>query len=249
MGDPLRLYGLKALVTSAAGGIGEAVARTLAKHGATVLAVDTLNSGVEQQFKAVKGVDGVSAGLAEASRLPALVEDAVQRMGGIDILVTEFPIRPDAPVRDGDTALEKLLETRAELVTAICRSSLPHLKKSPSGRIINIGFLRSVFAADGTQAFDKAEKDLATLTRALGAETGEFGITANYVQPGAIMTPASREVFRKHMALRDFCIARSAAGRLGEPVDVAKVVLFLASDDAAFVSGTGIRVDGGRGKS
>jgi NAD(P)-dependent dehydrogenase (short-subunit alcohol dehydrogenase family) len=60
------------------------------------------------------------------------------------------------------------------------------------------------------------------------------------------MTPTSREVFRKNLALRDFCIALSAAHRLGEPVDVAKVALFLASDDAAFVSGTGVLVDGGR---
>jgi len=249
MAEPLRLYGLKALVTSAASGIGEAVARTLAKHGASVLAVDTVNSGVEQQFSAVKGVDGVSANLSEAARMPALVEDAVERLGGVDILVTEFPVRTGAPIRDGDAALDKLLESRAGLVMAICRSALPHLKKSPSGRIVNIGFLRSVFAADGSQAFDLAEQDLAALTQALGAETGEFGITANYVQPGAIMTPASRDVFRKHMALRDYCIAHSAAGRLGEPVDVAKVVLFLSSDDAAFVSGTGVRVDGGRSKS
>ena len=249
MGDPLRLYGLKALVTSAASGIGEAVARTLAKHGATVLAVDTVNSGVEQQFKTVKGIEGVSASLGEASRMPALVEDAVERLGGVDILVTEFPVRPEAPLSSGDASFETLLETRADLVMAICRSALPHLKKSPSGRIVNIGFLRSIFAADGAQAFDKAEQDLAALTRALGAETGEFGITANYVQPGAIMTPTSRDVFRKHVPLRDYCITNSAAGRLGEPVDVAKVVLFLASDDAAFVSGAGVRVDGGRSKS
>ena len=249
MGDPLRLYGLKALVTSAASGIGEAVARTLVKHGAAVLAVDTANSGVEQQFKAVNGVEGISAGLGEAAGMQALVDDAVERLGGVDILINEFPLRPEAPLSNGDAALDNLLETRAGLVTAICHSALPHLKKSPSGRIINVGLLRSVFAADGTQAFEKAEQDLAALTRELAAETGEFGITANYVQPGAIMTPASRDVFRKHMSLRDYCIAQSAAGRLGEPVDVAKVVLFLASDDAAFVSGTGVRVDGGRSKS
>jgi len=129
---------------------------------------------------------------------------------------------------------------------SICRSALPHLKKSPAGRIINIGFLRSVFSGDGAGAFGKAEQKLAALTAALAADAGEFGITANYVQPGAIMTEVSREVFRKNFALRDYCIAQSAAGRLGEPVDVAKVVLFLASDDAAFVSGTGIIVDGGR---
>jgi len=170
----------------------------------------------------------------------------VERLGGIDILINDFPLYVEAPLRDGDAQLDKLLELRADLLMSICRSALPHLKKSPQGRIISIGFLRSVFAADGAVAFAKSEQNLAAITRALGSETGEFGITANYIQPGAIMTPASRDVFRKNMALRDFCIGQSAAQRLGEPVDVAKVALFLASDDAAFVSGTGILVDGGR---
>ena len=246
MGDPLRLYGLKALVTSGASGIGEAVSRTLIKHGATVLAVDTINSGAEQHFKSVKGIDGHSASLTDATRMPALIEECVERLGGIDILVNEFPLTNKAPLADGDAQLEKLCDTRAELIMSICRSALPHLKKSPAGRIINIGFLRSLFAADGAAAFAASEQNLADLTRALGAETGEFGITANYIQPGAIMTPTSREVYRKDKALRDFCISHSAARRLGESVDVAKVALFLASDDAAFVNGTGVLVDGGR---
>ena len=109
-----------------------------------------------------------------------------------------------------------------------------------------MGFLRSCFAADAKDIRDRAEQDLSNLTRALAVEIGEFGITANYVQPGGVMTPDSRDVFRKDKALRDHCIKRSAARRLGEPVDIAKVVLFLASGDAVFVSGTGIAVDGGR---
>ena len=141
---------------------------------------------------------------------------------------------------------KELLENRSALIMSICRSALPQLQKSPAGRIINIGFLRSIFSVDGAEAFAEVPGDLAGLTTALAAETGEFGITANYVQPGAIMTPESREAFKKDTALRDFCIAQSAAHRLGEPVDIAKVVLFLASDDAAFVNGTGIVVDGGR---
>ncbi len=249
MDEPLRLYGLRALVTNAADGIGEAVARTLVKHGATVLAVDTVNSGVEQHFAAVKGINGHTANLTDAVRMPALIEDAIEHLGGIDILVSDFPLQGEAPLTDGDAALDTLLQTRADLILSICRSALPHLKKSPSGRIVNIGFLRSVFAADGADAYSQAEDNLAQITRALAAETGEFGITANYIQPGAIMTPASRDVFRKDKTLRDFCIGRSAAQRLGEPVDVAKVVLFLASDDAAYVSGTGIAVDGGRSGS
>lgn len=246
MADPLRLYGMKALVTSAAGGIGEAVARTLIKHGAEVLAVDDPKSGVEQHFASVKGVHGLATEFGDPDRIPALVEEAAGKFGTLDILVNDFAVAPDAPIGDDGAGLDEVLRRRAELIMAMCRTALPYLKKSPAGRIINMGFLRSAFAANARSAAQKAERDLAAISRALAAETGGFGITANYVQPGAIMTPESREVFRKDKALRDYCISASAAKRLGEPVDVAKVVLFLASDDAVFVSGTGVSVDGGR---
>ncbi len=246
MGEPLRLYGLNALVLNAADGIGEAIARTLVKHGANVIAADTANSGAVQHFRRVKGITGVVANLTDPAALAKLVEDTVGKLGGLDILVNDFLLRQKAPLARADAALDEVLQTRATLIAAACRAALPHLKKSPAGRIINIGFLRSFFAADGTDAAVRAEQDLANLTRALAAETGEFGITANYIQPGGIMTPESRDTFRKNAGLRDFCIQASAARRLGEPVDVAKVALFLASDDAVFVSGAGIAVDGGR---
>jgi NAD(P)-dependent dehydrogenase (short-subunit alcohol dehydrogenase family) len=242
----MRLYGLNALVTSAADGIGEAVARTLVKHGATVLAVDGLNSGIERHFSSVRGIHGLATELRDAGRIPALIEAAAKQLGTIDIVINEFPLQPETPIDEPGPALDRILEARAELIMAMCRGVLPYLRKSPAGRIVNIGFLRSIFAADGADACAQAETDLAAITRALAAETGEYGITANYVQPGAIMTAASREVFRKDKTLRDYCISSSAAKRLGEPVDVAKVVLFLTSDDAVFVSGTGIAVDGGR---
>ena len=95
MGDPLRLYGLKALVTNAGGGLGEAIARTLIKHGAKVLAVDTLNSGIERHFASVKGVEGYSEAYMDPGRLPALIETAVEKLGGIDILVTDFALPTD----------------------------------------------------------------------------------------------------------------------------------------------------------
>ncbi len=246
MADPKRLYGLNALVLNAGGGIGEAIARTLLKHGTTVVAADTPNSGVEQLFQRVKGITGISAPLTDPDRVPALVDEAVDKLGTLDILVNDFPLRQDGPFERADDALENHLKLRAILTMAACRAALPHLKKSPQGRIINIGFLRSCFAANGGEAQARAERDLANLTRALAAETGESGITANYIQPGAVMTPESREVFRKDKALRDHCIQGSAQRRLGEPVDVAKVALFLASDDAVFVNGTGVAVDGGR---
>ena len=246
MGDPLRLYGMRALVLNGGSGIGEATARTLVKRGAIVLAIDTNNSGVEQHFSTVKGITGLSANFLDAATLPVLVEGAVETLGGIDILVNEFPLSHDAPISERGEKLDRLMQARATLMLAACRAALPHLKKSPAGRIINMGFLRSCFAAGATDAYEHSERDLANLTRALAIEIGEFGMTANYVQPGGVMTRDSRDVFRKDQALRDHCIKGSAAQRLGEPVDIAKVVLFLASDDAVFVSGTGIAVDGGR---
>jgi NAD(P)-dependent dehydrogenase (short-subunit alcohol dehydrogenase family) len=155
-------------------------------------------------------------------------------------------VRIDTPIAHADEALENLLAVRAELTLSACRASLPHLKKSPAGRIVTVGLVRSLFGIDGGDAVRRAEQNLADVTRALAVEIGPFGITANYVQPGGIMTPLARKIFRKNKSLRDYCIARSAARRLGEPIDVAKVVLFLASDDAVFVSGTGVDVDGGR---
>jgi NAD(P)-dependent dehydrogenase (short-subunit alcohol dehydrogenase family) len=246
MSDPLRLYGLNALVLNGGSGIGEATARTLIRHGATVVAVDSKNSGVERYFSAVKGITGLAAGLADAEQIPGVVQEAADHMGGIDILINEFPLSFEMPMDASAERLDSLLQSRATLTMSACRAALAYLKKSPAGRIVNMGFLRSCFAADAAEACNRAEQDLKNLTRALAVEIGEFGITANYVQPGGVMTPDSRDVFRKDKTLRDHCINRSAARRLGEPVDIAKVVLFLASDDAGFVSGTGIVVDGGR---
>ncbi len=245
MGDPLRLYGLNALVLNAAGGIGEAIARTLVKHGAKVVAVDRRNSGIERHYSRVKGITGVAHSFTDTEQMPTMLEDVTKRLGGLDILVNDFALQPESPFSEVTDKLERLLRLRATLVLESCRIALPYLKKSPQGRIINIGLLRSCFGIAGDSAYSYAQQDLANMTRAIAAETAEFAVNANYIQPGAVMTPESREVFRKDKGLRDYCIARSAAQRLGEPVDVAKVALFLASDDAVFVSGTGITVDGG----
>jgi len=128
MADPLRLYGLKALITHAVGGIGEASARTLVKHGAKVLAVDTINSGVEQHFNSVKGIEGHSAVLNDVTRMPALVEEAIERLGVIDILINDFPPHSDAPLANGDKKCGVIIEARSALVMALCRAALPPLK-------------------------------------------------------------------------------------------------------------------------
>lgn len=240
MANALRLYALKGVVTSAAEGIGEAVARTFVKHGAEVLAVDSLDSRIDTAFSRVRGIAAMALDDDAESASRKLAGAVREQLNGLDILVNNFP-----QLSDFSDESDRSLQLWLDRVVATTAAVLPFLRKSPAGRIINMGALRSSFGRGGEAQFEAAGKALAGLTRSQAAEYGQFGITANYIQPGAIMTPSSRTVFDADKSFRDWCIARSAARRLGEPVDVAKVALFLASDDAVFVSGTGIAADGG----
>jgi len=247
MADQLRLFGLKAVVTGASGGIGEAIARTLIKHGADVLAIDSPNSGVDSQFKSVRGIKGMVVDIHAADAAAQIGEIASSEFGHVDIVVCDVNPRTDGLINDGDdAALEKLLERKRQLVSGICQQLLPLMKNSPAGRFVILGFVRSAFGREGSESFAKSTAAIAALTTQLASETGPYGINANYIQPGAVMTPESRRIFNSDKALRDFCIEQSAAKRLGEPIDIAKVALFLATDDSVFVSGTGIVVDGGK---
>jgi 3-oxoacyl-[acyl-carrier protein] reductase len=246
MADAMRLFGLRAVVTGAASGIGEAIVRTLVKQGAEVLAVDSANSPIETHFNSVRGVHGVVHNINAPDAAAKLADLAADRLGVVDIVVCNFNISTEAPISDADDErLSKLIARKNELVGSVAENLLPMMKSSPAGRIIILGFNRSVFSQDGAASFRTSEAAIAEVTRRLAAQTAQFGINVNYIQLGAIMTPESRRVFNNDKALRDYCIQRSAAKRLGEPVDIAKVVLFLATDDSVFVSGTGIVADGG----
>lgn len=246
MSDALRLFGTRAIVTSAADGIGEAVVRIFIKQGAEVVAIDGPDSGIEMHFRSLKGVTAMTSRLADPEEVDALVKQARDEMGGIDVVVNNALLQPKTPISDSDAAaLDGLLERKIRTYSMLARSALPYLERSPAGRIVNIGCLRSAFTADGERAYRRSEQALAELTASLAEEAGPKGTNVTYLQPGAVMTQASRRIFKADKDLRDACIRNSAAGRVGEPVDVAKVILFLASDDSVFVTGTGIRVDGG----
>lgn len=239
-----RLFGVRVIVWGAASGVGEAVARTCARHDAEVIAVDGPVTDIEKRFSGVPHVTGLALGQGGA-HAAEVVSAAAERLGGLDVVIVCGGVQPDKPIADA-AAQDRIVKTRLGDLRRYFDAALPKLKRSPGGRFIAIGMLRSAFSRDAQILADSAEQALAEMVRELAAGTGQLGITVNYVQPGAIMTPESRRVFVEDKELRDFCIRQSAARRLGEPLDVARVALFLASDDATFVSGTGIAVDGGR---
>ena len=247
MADAKRLFGLKAVVTGGASGIGEAIVRILVKQGAEVLAVDSANTNIETHFKSVRGARGVVVDLKAADAASRLASVASDELGVVDIVICNFNLQGEVPISDDDgESLEKLVTRQNSLVEGIAEKFLPMMKNTPAGRIVIVGFNRSVFSQDGENSYARAYAALGEVTARLAEEAAPSGINVNYIRLGAVMTPESRRVFSKDKSLRDFCIRRSAARRLGEPVDVAKVALFLATDDSVFVSGSAVVADGGR---
>lgn len=245
MADNGRLFGVRAIVFGAGSGIGEAIARTYTKHGAKVLAIDSRDANLDQLLGSVSGITSLTMPTGEADSAVTAVEAAVREFGGLDAVVNSFAVQPAEPFTD-EFQLQPVLTQRLKRVQKNFDAAWPRLRNSPAGRFISIGYLRSAFPRDGNALFARAEDALSEQAREFAEQSGKFGVTVNYIQPGAIMTAESRRVFQNDKALRDHCIQGSAERRLGDPIDIAKVALFLASDDAAFVSGTGIRVDGGR---
>lgn len=241
-----RLAGLKALVTGAAGTIGEAVVKTLAKNGADVLAVDDAESSIATHYAKENSVVGRAVDYAAGSAAEDILAGVKEGLGVLDIVVHADGIERESGVAaDGLESWLAELEAGLQQREMLNRLLLPLLQRSPAGRILHIGVPLALFDPEDTAALAASRHGLGSLTRTLAGELGGFGITVNTVQPGAIMTPALRGFFRTNAALRDWWIQSAAVKRLGEPVDVAKVCLFLATDEAAFVSGQEVLVDGG----
>lgn len=229
-----RLDGRAALVTGAGSGIGLATAQRLAADGARVLTVDRAGD-----------VDMI-ADVTEPGINAHMVAEAEARLGGLDILVACAGITGMQPL-DGhsDEFFDAMMAVNVTAVFRLMRDALPLLKRSPHGRIILIGSVMSSFGEAGMTAYSASKHAVLGMTKSVAAEVGAFGITANCIQPGAIETPMTAPAFTAMPEFRQRWIEKAALGRLGQPEDIADVAAFLASDDARFMSGHGIFVDGG----
>ena len=225
-----RLAGRRAIVTGAASGIGAATLRRLIADGAHAIGVDRAGSDVD-------------ADLATPDGVARVVEAAGNRL---DILVNNAGVCPVAPLADLDDALwSQAFDVNVTAVYRLCRALAPVLMQSPAGRIINTGSILSSYGDATLAAYAASKHAVLGLTRALANELGPHGITVNCVQPGAIVTAMTQPMFDDRPESAAYYIGRSPLGRLGQPEDIADVFAFLASDDARFITGQGIMVDGG----
>ena len=228
-----RLNGRIALVTGSASGIGAQTAARLAADGAEVLRVDRKGDA-----------DLLLDVAAEGANIEIL--DAVQRKyGKLDILVTCAGISEFLPLEEtSDEVWDNNLAVNLTAVFRLVRDATSLLKESQAGRVVTIGSVMSEFAGPGLTAYTASKHGLLGLSRALATELGAYGITVNCVQPGAIETPMTAPAFNDMPEYKTFWSEKAPLGRLGQPQDIADVIAFLVSDDASFMSGHGIYVDG-----
>ena len=144
-----------------------------------------------------------------------------------------------------DHVWDRTLEINVTAQMRLCRRAVPFLQQSPAGRIINVASVMAEGTDYGLSAYCASKAAVAGLTRTLALELGKFGITANYLEPGAIRTGMTGPLWEARPEVADIWAKKSALRRLGEPVDLARAALFLASDDGGFVTGHGLVVDGG----
>ena len=230
------MLGRKAVVTGAASGIGAAAVARLLADGCTVLAVDLAADGLA-------GTHNLATDVANAE---AIAAEAQAKLGGCDILINNAGVCPGGPYEEMTQEMWDLaLGVNVTAVMQLTRACLPMLKASNAGRVINTGSILSRYGDAGLVAYATSKHAVLGLTRALAMELGPHGITVNCVQPGAIETGMTRPMFDSNPDSKTYYTARSALGRIGQPEDVADVMAFLASDDARFVTGQGIMVDGG----
>jgi NAD(P)-dependent dehydrogenase (short-subunit alcohol dehydrogenase family) len=238
-----RLEGRSAIVTGAASGIGEASAALFAREGAHVLAVD-----VPGKFRgeSPERVARFEADITEDDAPARIVAAAVAHGGGLDILFNNAGVSNNALAKDmTDEAFDRVHAVNLRAVFRLSRAAIPALLNSKAGRIINTASVMAEGTDYGLAAYCASKAGVAGLTRSLALELGKHAITANYLMPGAIRTGMTGPLWDARPEVADIWAKKAVLRRLGEPIDLARAALFLASDDGGFVTGQGLAVDGG----
>jgi len=244
MNDMFDLTGKTALVTGATGGIGAAIVRTLHGAGATVAVSGTRAAALEDLKNALgERVHILPCNLADAADVEKLVPAAEAAMGGLDILVNNAGITRDGlAMRMKDEDWQQVIDVNLTAAFRLSRAAMRGMMKRRYGRIVNITSVVGVTGNPGQANYVASKAGIIGLTKSLAQELASRNITVNAVAPGFIATPMTEVLNDKQ---KEAILARVPAGRLGAPEDVAASVLYLASGEAAYVTGQTLHVNGG----
>lgn len=241
-----RLEGRVAIVTGAADGMGRAIAGTFLREGASVLAVDLAGDKLAASHSTHERLGLLTIDVTDDDAPARVIGGAVHAFGSLDILVNNAGVVEYEPVETmSDANWQRTIAVSLTAAFTLSRAAIPHLRKSGSGRIVNLASINAFRSAPGLAAYAAAKHGVAGLTKTLAVELGPDRITANYICPGAILTGMTRPIMDSDPTMKALFESFGVLGRIGQPEDIANAALFLASDEASFITGHGLVVDGG----
>lgn len=236
-----------AIVTGGATGIGAATAELFAAQGATVAIADADLAGAQSRVQAIVAAGGrAEAHLCDVSRradVQRVVDQVAASHGKIDVMVNNAGIARDATVLNTTEELwDSVLAVNLTGVFNGCQAAIRHMRQKGYGRVLNTSSVSS-YGNFGQSTYSASKAGVTALTRTLALECGRYGITVNCVAPGLVETPLSDTM---PDAVRAMQIRKTPVGRIGQPTDIARAFLFLASPAASYITGHMLVVDGGQ---
>ncbi|MGH6934171.1 MAG: SDR family NAD(P)-dependent oxidoreductase [Dongiaceae bacterium] len=243
----MRLKDKVAIVTGGARGIGRAIVERFLDEGASVVA--TSLRAPSRPLPAIEQMAFRASDVSNSSDAQAIVDLAVARFGGLDLLVNNAGMQLEKTIADTtDAEWDRVMAVNARSVFLCCRAALPHMIRRGGGSIVNIGSYDGFVADPNLAAYCASKGAVHALTRAIAVDHGKQGIRCNVICPGWIETDMLEAYIASRpdpAEVRHSVAAIHPVGRVGLPADIANMAVWLASDEAGFVSGQQFVVDGG----
>lgn len=249
----MRLAGKRALVTGGASGIGAATAERFAAEGATVAIADLNGAGAESHAAAIRAQGGTAislvADVGDDASVAAMTDHAWEALGGVDILVNNAAIPTIGTVETlAADEWDRVIDLDLSSIYRASRAIWPRFVEAGGGTILNTASVAGVIGMAGQHGYSAAKAGVVMLTKCMALDGAADGIRANCVCPGFVETPMVNEYFDAQddpAASREAVNTAHPLGRMGQPDEIASAFLYLASDEARWVTGTALVIDGG----
>lgn len=243
------------VITGAAGGVGQTLARLFAKEGARLMLSDLNEEGLQATAAEVKQagaeVSFLAGNLREKEYCEAVIAQTAEQFGGVDILLNNAGIIPRGTIEETtDDMWFTAMDVNLNAVFFLCRAAIPHMKKRGGGAIVNTSSVWGTYPGPNHVAYCTSKGAVAALTKNLGRDCAPLGIRVNAVCPHEINTPMIRSGFERRGLDPDQAVEELnksvPLGRIAEPEDIADVIAFLASNEARYIAGETVEVTGAK---
>jgi len=250
--NSLELESKVVIITGGAQGIGRQTCKHFAKHGAIVICLDLnrergqdLEKEWKNEGKGVGAIEFVELDVSNGEQCKSTVENVFRKYQRIDVLFNNAGIQPkesNVPIHLlEENVWDKVLDVNLKSIFFMCKYTIPHMINAKKGAIVNNSSIQGINSQRGVPVYSASKGAILSLTRQLAVEYGRYNIRVNAVSPGSIMTDLARENNKSF----PYVVSNTPMGVLGEPGDVADLVLFLSSDRSKWVTGQNYVVDGG----